>query len=412
MILLVLLSVRQTLTFGPDPASITTFDHFTFAPGGTLFLDGWSRVDSSSFMLALYDWKRLPDLQRLTKDKKILCLAENVTAIFNAIVSFINGTASFQVLINESSVITPALSFCDNNATMVTITVRFENPNSKLSADYQPCLYIEPAVSALYCVLLIILVVHKLARHLPMTLLCVFITVCLILLVVDKAVFWGLLYHYSTSDDFLALDYFRMFTRAASVCFFFVSLTVSSLDSLVASGQPFTWQEVVGSFIMGAFLGIPLVFLERYCPPESNIWEKLLAGVWLYVCWIVAFALVQKRLKAIIERIDALKKDGIDHKSSFVWEQYMSAAHHLNLYAAVLYTWLMWVLWPFPELVFFWLSQLTFDVACFIKFTICFAWCLKRKQIFVEGIGVGPGEDEELQLIGNEPGEVRLEQEV
>jgi hypothetical protein len=39
----------------------------------------------------------------------------NITAFFTAVVFLTNGSATLQVLINESSVITSALSFCDDD---------------------------------------------------------------------------------------------------------------------------------------------------------------------------------------------------------------------------------------------------------------------------------------------------------
>jgi hypothetical protein len=181
-------------------------------------------------------------------------------------------------------------------------------------------------------------------------------------------------------------------------------MVLSSLSVILRNEETLKWKEIVATFAFGLLLGIPLCLIESYNPELSEIWFNFISAVWLYICWQMSFAIGFKRMKLIIAKVEEMKEES-EYKSTEIWKVYMRGSYYFNLYAVALWTSFFWVLFPFPEIEFFWLSQIVLDVFFFAEFGFCVGLSVKSK-VFEEDLRGVTNEEMQLNLMRDELEEI------
>jgi hypothetical protein len=388
------LFLRRTAIVAPS-SGILTLDRFVFAPGGSLRIAATSPANTTLFV-GIYTSETISDLSAAEGESRALCATENSTGPASAVVPVADGAGFWEFPFSERTIVTVALCPCGSHA--VSATALFRNGDSCLSADYIPSIGLKPAVGACYAALAAVWALATVRNRRPINCVWGLITASLALFVLDNFSELIVLLHDSKSDDQTSFRFFRNACRVASPALFVSTMVMAAWDVVRGPDERLQWKEFFALFAVGLFLGVPLMLIETYNAPLTESWKKLLEAGWLFLCWQLLFAIVFKRMKVVIENVDKARKQG-DHKSTSVWQQYMVACYHVNLYAAFLWTSFMWVLIPFPEVHHFWSSQITLDVCFFVEFAFCVGLCATQRQAFEPKPPMAPSEEMQLHLI-------------
>jgi hypothetical protein len=175
----------------------------------------------------------------------------------------------------------------------------------------------------------------------------------------------------SQSDaDQVAMEWVRYITRSVSVLLFFGSVVLGSVKVSLLGKDQMTRNHYIGSFATGAFIGIPLTWIEEVNLPDSQLWYNFLAAGWLFLVWYVSFSLLFKQMVKISDEVTEMKDRHINYKETAIGHKYQTLTHHMVLYAMILWTIFLWIMLPFSQKSFFWASQVVWDVPFMVEVVI------------------------------------------
>jgi hypothetical protein len=391
-------ALRESGVIRPDFHEVQVLSRFNFNAGGNFTFEATSAIPQS-ILIAVFDRSEFSELQDIRKSHDNLCDLPNLTLTYLAFLNVSNHTSKSVTAISDRTIVTPAFSVCrSNDSSAISYEALYRNPDSFLSADVHPCLYEKPAMCASYTILLVVWIALSLCKHPERGRVWYFMTLTILLLVADNFIFFSLLYHSLSDDSPTPLTWVRYFSRATSLLLFYVTLIVAAISAAKDPNEKFVYPDFVAAFATGLFLAVPLTFIEEYNQPDSELWTRFLAAVWLFGGWLLSFSHVFKYMKRIIAKLDAMEGERSKNLQTGVGQQYMTVACHLVLYSMLLFTSLTWLLVPYPEMAYFWASQTVLDVPYLVELVFGIVVFWKRNPRLLEVINMGVGGVEELEV--------------
>ena len=377
-----ILLVRQTYDLRAGRDKIVTFDRYNFNADGNLTIIAESDSDQM-VAIAIYNSTVLAHLEQSEKSDENLCTAENLTYKLRYIMDIQGGSARLEIKFNDTEVIAVAASACNtSDVTDVHLTGYFSNSDSLLSADVYPCLYLKPISAIVYSVMMCIWIVFAVKRRPRFTLVWYLLTFTQVLLILDNLIFFGVLWISSKSHDETPLSWVRYITRCISVGMFYCTIIIAAIRVSLPTDKRLNRNHIVGGIATGIFLGVPLTAVEGFNKSDSQLWYNFLAAVWLFMYWGLSFSLMFSGMGPLAAKVDEIRKSGINHKETPIGEQWFALTYHLNLYAFMLFTGLVWVLIPCPEKSYFWTSQVVLDVPFVFEMLLSVILFLSLKQSY------------------------------
>ena len=380
--LLLLLAVRESYDIRHGTDKIVTFNRYNFNADGNFTLVATSPTDQT-IAVALYDSSFLANLAQSEKAGQNLCQAENLTCKSRYYVDIVNGTGSLEVIFNDTEVIAVATSACSrDNVSDVHIVGYFSNVGTFLSADVHPCLYLKATSAVLYSLMMCVWIIFAVKSRPRFTLVWFLLTITQALLVIDNLLFFGVLWISSSSHEETPLIWVRYMTRCLSVGMFYCTIIIAAIHVSLPTDRRLNRNHIVGGIATGVFLGVPLTCVEGFNKSDSQLWYNFLAALWLFMYWGLSFSLMFSGMGPLAAKVDEIRKSGVDHKQTAIGEQWFALTYHLNLYALMLFTGLVWVLMPYPEHVYFWTSQVVLDVPFMFEMLLSVILFLSLKQSY------------------------------
>lgn len=380
--LFLVLAVRESYNIRHCTDKIVTFNRYNFNPDGNFTLVATSPTDQT-IAVALYDSSFLANLVQSEKTGQNLCQAENLTCKSRYYVDIVNGTGSLEVIFNDTEVIAVATSACSReNVSDVHIVGYFSNVGTFLSADVHPCLYLKAASAAVYSLMMCVWIIFAVKSRPRFTLVWYLLTITQALLVIDNLLFFGVLWISSSSHEETPLVWVRYITRCLSVGMFYCTIILAAIHVSLPTDRRLNRNHIVGGIATGVFLGVPLTCVEGFNKSDSQLWYNFLAALWLFMYWGLSFSLMFSGMGPLAAKVDEIRKSGVDHRNTPIGEQWFALTYHLNLYALMLFTGLVWVLMPYPEHVYFWTSQVILDVPLLFEMVLSVILFLSLKQSY------------------------------